>query len=150
MTGWRLGYGIMPITLAKQLAKVAGNCTSCTAAFTQLAGVEALEGSQDEVEAMIEEFRARRDLIVEGLNQLPGFRCHRPLGAFYAFPNITGTGMSSKELGNFLMENAGVATLPGITFGESGEGFIRFSYAASRDDLSTAIEQLSKALSKGA
>ncbi|MEE9270708.1 MAG: pyridoxal phosphate-dependent aminotransferase [Candidatus Krumholzibacteria bacterium] len=146
MTGWRLGYGIMPKDLAVQVARLAGNSTSCTCTFTQLAGIEALRGPQDAVKEMVAEFRARRDLVVDGLNQIPGFRCHKPAGAFYVFPNIEGTRMTSKELARVLMEKAGVAVLAGNTFGSFGEGFIRISYANSRDNLRKAVEQMGAAL----
>ncbi len=146
MTGWRLGYGVMPRDLAVQVARLAGNSTSCTCTFTQLAGVEALRGSQDSVADMVSEFRARRDIIVDGLGGVPGFRCARPAGAFYVFPNIEGTGMNSKELARLLMEKAGVAVLAGGTFGKFGEGYISVSYANSRDHLQNAVAKITAAL----
>lgn len=146
MTGWRLGYGVMPAPLAEKVAKLQTNSTSCTSSFTQIAGVEAVTGPQDSVKNMVEEFRARRDLIVEGLNELPGFRCHKPAGAFYVFPNITGTGRTSKEMETFLLEEVGVAALAGTSFGRFGEGFIRFSYANSQDNIKLALEKIAAAL----
>ena len=142
MTGWRLGYGVMPKEMALKVAKLQTNSNSCTCSFTQIAGMEALRGPQDSVDAMVKEFRARRDLIVEGLNKVKGFRCHLPAGAFYVFPNITGTGMSSKDMENHLMEKAGVAVLAGTSFGANGEGFIRLSYANSQDNIRKALERI--------
>ncbi|HEU4929616.1 MAG TPA: pyridoxal phosphate-dependent aminotransferase [Candidatus Krumholzibacteria bacterium] len=142
MTGWRLGFGVMPTEMALKVAKLQTNSNSCTASFTQIAGIEALRGPQDSVQAMIREFRARRDLIVEGLNRVKGFRCHKPAGAFYVFPNITGTGMTSKEVENHLMENAGVAVLAGTSFGSNGEGFIRLSYANSQANIRKALDRI--------
>jgi aspartate aminotransferase len=147
MTGWRLGYGVMPSELAVQVAKLNTNCASCTASFVQMAGIEALEGPQEVPESMVKEFRARRDLIVEGLNQLPGFRCRTPRGAFYAFPNTEGTGKTSAELETFFLEEAGVATLSGTSFGKFGEGYMRFSYANSQENIRKALEKLSRVLS---
>jgi aspartate/methionine/tyrosine aminotransferase len=142
MTGWRLGYGVMPKEMAAKVAKLQTNSNSCTASFTQIAGIEALRGPQASVDAMVKEFRARRDLIVDGLNRVKGFRCHRPSGAFYVFPNITGTGMTSKEVENHLMDNAGVAVLAGTAFGSNGEGFIRLSYANSQANIKKALERI--------
>jgi aspartate aminotransferase len=142
MTGWRLGFGVYPKYLADKVAKLQTNSTSCTATFTQIAGVEALFGPQDEPRKMVEEFRARRDLIVEGLNGLPGFRCHKPSGAFYVFPNIEGTGKSSKKMETTLMNEAGVAVLAGTSFGKYGEGYLRLSYANSRENIERAIEKI--------
>src|SRR5206468_6100127 len=122
MTGWRLGYGVMPHWLADAVNKLTVNSNSCTASFTQRAGMAALEGPQDGVAAMVAEFRRRRDAMVNGLNQIPGFRCALPAGAFYAFLNINGTGMSSKELANFLLNEAGVGS-PWVTaFGQYDDG----------------------------
>jgi len=145
MTGWRLGYGVMPKEMALKVAKLQTNSNSCTCSFTQIAGMEALRGPQASVDAMVKEFRTRRDLIVEGLNKVKGFRCHRPAGAFYVFPNITGTGMSSKEVENHLMEKAGVAVLAGTSFGSNGEGFIRLSYANSQANIRKALERITAA-----
>jgi aspartate aminotransferase len=146
MTGWRLGYGVFPVELAAKVAKLQTNSTSCTCSFVQMAGVEALRGPQDSVDAMVKEFRARRDLVVDGLNRIRGFRCHRPAGAFYVFPNITQTGKTSKEMENHLMENAGVAVLAGTSFGSDGEGFIRLSYANSQANLKKALERIAAAM----
>ena len=146
MTGWRLGYGVMPAQMALKVAKLQTNSNSCTCSFTQMAGIEALRGPQDDVDAMIREFRTRRDLVVDGLNKIPGFRCHRPDGAFYVFPNISATGKTSKEMENFLMETAGVAVLAGTSFGPGGEGFIRLSYANSQANLKKAIERIASAV----
>jgi aspartate/methionine/tyrosine aminotransferase len=145
MTGWRLGYGIFPLEMAAKVAKLQTNSTSCTCSFTQIAGVEALRGPQDSVDAMVKEFRARRDLVVEGLSKIPNFRCHRPAGAFYVFPNIAQTGKTSKQMENYLMEEAGVAVLAGTSFGPQGEGFIRLSYANSQANLKKAIERIAAA-----
>jgi aspartate/methionine/tyrosine aminotransferase len=146
MTGWRLGYGVMPAEMAEKVGKLMTNSNSCTCSFTQMAGIEALRGSQDSVGAMVEEFRARRDLIVDGLNNIPGFTCHRPKGAFYVFPNITGTGKKAKELEEILMNEAGVAVLAGTAFGEFGEGYIRLSYANSQENIRRALEQIAGVL----
>lgn len=144
MTGWRLGYGVMPHCLANAVNQLTVNCNSCTASFTQRAGMAALEGPQDAVTAMVAEFRRRRDAIVKGLNEIPGFRCALPAGAFYAFPHITGTGMSSKDLANFLLNEAGVACLWGTAFGQYGDGYLRFSYANSLPNILEAIERIRK------
>jgi aspartate/methionine/tyrosine aminotransferase len=146
MTGWRLGYGVFPKEMAARVAKLQTNSTSCTCSFTQMAGMEALTGPQDSVDAMLREFKTRRDLVVEGLNKIKGFRCHRPSGAFYVFPNITATGKTSKEMENFLMEEAGVAVLAGTSFGPQGEGFVRLSYANSQANLKKAIEKIAAAM----
>jgi aspartate/methionine/tyrosine aminotransferase len=146
MTGWRLGYGVFPLEMAARVAKLQTNSTSCTCSFVQVAGIEALRGPQDSVTAMVEEFRARRDLIVDGLNKIPGFRCQRPAGAFYVFPNITGTGRTSKDMENYLMEKAGVAVLAGTAFGSNGEGFIRLSYANSQANLKKAIDRIASSM----
>ena len=146
MTGWRLGYGIMPVALADQIAKLQTNSNSCTSSFTQVAGIEALTGPQDGSLKMMAEFKARRDLIVDGLNAIPGFKCLRPKGSFYVFPNITGTGMKSKQLEEHLLDKAGVAGLSGTSFGEYGEGYLRFSYANSQENLKKALQWIREAL----
>jgi aspartate/methionine/tyrosine aminotransferase len=146
MTGWRLGYGVMPKELARQVELLQINSTSCVASFTQRAGLEALTGPQDAVTKMVEEFRRRRDLIVDGLNEIPGFRCRRPRGAFYVFPNITGTGRSAKDLATTLLETAGVACLAGTAFGDFGEGYLRFSYANSTQNIRKALERIRSAV----
>lgn len=146
MTGWRLGYGIMNKELAKKMTDLMINSNSCVATFTQIAGIEALSGPQDAVLAMVEEFKKRRDIIVDGLNSIKGFSCKKPEGAFYAFPNITKTGMTSKELAEYLLNNAGVATLAGSGFGNTGEGYLRLSYANSIDNIKSALERIDKAM----
>lgn len=148
MTGWRLGYGVMPPHLAEMVTKLQINSTSCTASFSQIAGMEALKGPQDDVRKMVEEFRRRRDAIVEGLNQIPGFRCHKPLGAFYVFPNVEGTGKDARWLADYLMNEAGVACLSGTAFGRFGEGFLRFSYANSLENIKLALELIRAAIGK--
>jgi len=142
MTGWRLGYGIMPAPMAQLVAKLQTNATSCTATFTQMAGVEALRGDQSAVERMVAEFHRRRDVIVDGLRQIRGFSCVRPKGAFYVFPNITGTGFSSRTLADRLLDEAGVACLSGTAFGEFGEGHLRFSYATSMENIQEALRRI--------
>jgi aspartate/methionine/tyrosine aminotransferase len=142
MTGWRLGYGVMPPKLAEQIAKLQTNCTSCTPSFVQMAGIEALTGPQKESERMVVEFRQRRDLIVDGLNEIPGFRCLRPKGSFYVFPNITRTGMPSRRVADLLLQEAGVAVLSGTAFGKFGEGYVRLSYANSKENISKALEKI--------
>lgn len=150
MTGWRLGYGIMRPELAVQIARLMTNSNSCTATFTQLAGVAALTGDQTCVNAMLEEFRRRREVIVQGLNRIPGVTCRVPRGAFYAFPNITGTGISSRDLAARLLSEAGVACLPGTAFGEAGEGYLRFSFANSIGNIQKALDRINDWLSKNA
>ncbi len=145
MTGWRLGYGVMPHWLANAVNQLTVNCNSCTASFTQRAGMAALEGPQDAVTTMVAEFRRRRDAMVKGLNEIPGFHCASPAGAFYTFPNIKGTGMSSKDLANLLLNEAGVACLWGTAFGQYGDGYLRFSYANSLPNILEAIERIRKA-----
>jgi len=146
MTGWRLGYGVMPEPLAEAVTRLMINSNSCTAAFTQMAGIAALTGPQDDVDRMVAAFRERREVMVEGLNRIPGFRCLKPRGAFYAFPNIEGTGMSSRELASYLLEEAGVAVLSGTAFGEYGEGFLRLSFANSVENIQKALERIEKAV----
>jgi aspartate/methionine/tyrosine aminotransferase len=148
MTGWRLGYGVMPLELAPHITRLVVNSNSCTAAFTQYAGVEALTGPQDASARMVEAFRERRDVIVEGLNRIPGIRCLRPKGAFYVFPNIEATGMGSKEMEQFLLHEAGVAALSGTSFGAYGEGFLRLSYANSVENINKALDRIDDSLAK--
>jgi len=148
MTGWRMGYGVMRPDLASQIAKLATNATSCTASFTQIAGIEALRGDQSSVDRMSNEFRRRRDAFVAGLNKIKGFSCRMPKGAFYAFPNITKTGWTSKKLADALLEQAGVAALAGTAFGAYGEGYLRFSVANSLENLSTALARIEDWTSK--
>jgi len=146
MTGWRMGYGVMPTWLVEAVSKLMVNSNSCTASFTQRAGIAALTGPQDDAEAMVAEFRRRRDAFCAGLNSIPGFRCPIPQGAFYAFPNIEGTGRKAKELADALLADAGVAALSGTAFGDYGEGYLRFSYANSLDNLMEAVERIRKHL----
>ena len=146
MTGWRLGYGLFPPDLAPSIARLMTNSNSCTAAFTQMAGVAALTGSQQPSEEMVEEFRRRREVIVAGLNDIPGLTCRMPHGAFYVFPNITGTGMSSREVADLLLQEAGVATLAGTSFGAFGEGYIRLSYANSIENIQKALDRIKATL----
>ena len=148
MTGWRLGYGVMPAPLAEHLTRLMTNSASCTATFIQQAGVAALQGDDAPVQAMVAEFRQRRDLIVDGLNRLPGVTCVRPRGAFYVFPNVTALRRPSKEIATFLLEEGGVAVLGGNAFGEFGEGYLRLSYAASRDTIGVALDRMRKALAR--
>ena len=150
MTGWRLGYGVMPKWIADAVNLMAVNATSCTASFTQRAGIAALEGPQDAVVAMVKEFKSRRDAMVAALNTVPGFRCSLPAGAFYAFPNITGTKMSSKDLADYLLTEAGVACLSGTAFGQHGDGFLRFSYANSLENILEAVDRIKKVSAKWA
>jgi aspartate/methionine/tyrosine aminotransferase len=142
MTGWRLGYGVMPRWLADAVNLLMVNSNSCTASFTQRAGLAALSGPQECVTTMVEEFRRRRDAIVAGLNAIPGFRCTVPAGAFYVFPNITDTGLSSRELADLLLHEAGVAALSGTAFGRYGEGYLRFSYANSLENIQEALARI--------
>jgi aspartate/methionine/tyrosine aminotransferase len=142
MTGWRLGYGVMRSDLAAHIARLMTNSNSCTASFTQVAGVEGLRGPQDSVDVMREEFRRRRDRFVERINQIKGFSCRLPKGAFYTFPNITGTGWPSKKLADALLEDAGVACLSGTAFGEFGEGYLRFSVANSIENIDKALDRI--------
>jgi aspartate aminotransferase len=142
MTGWRLGYGVMRPDLASQIAKLTTNSNSCTASFTQIAGVEALRGDQSSVDKMSAEFRRRRDAFVAGLNKIKGFSCRMPKGAFYAFPNITKTGWPSKKLADALLDQAGVAALAGTAFGAYGEGYLRFSVANSLENLNKALVRI--------
>jgi aspartate aminotransferase len=142
MTGWRLGYGVMRPDLAMQISRLMTNSNSCTASFTQMAGIEALAGDQSSVERMVAEFRRRRDLMVGELNRIKGFRCQMPRGAFYVFPNTADTGWASKKLADALLEQAGVACLSGTSFGSFGEGFIRFSIANSIENIQKALDRI--------
>ncbi len=142
MTGWRMGYGVMPGWLAESVTTLMVNSNSCTASFSQRAGLAALTGPQDDVDRMVAEFRRRRDAFCAGLNTIPGFRCPLPGGAFYAFPNIRGTGLTSREIAHRLLHEAGVASLNGAAFGDYGDGYIRFSYASSYDNLMEAVRRI--------
>ena len=144
MCGWRLGYGVSPRELAGKMETLMINSSSCAAAFTQMATIEALESPESEraVAAMVDKFRARRDLLVDGLNRITGVRCARPDGAFYAFPNIEGTGLKENEMADRLLDEAGVAVLPGTAFGAAGEGYIRLAYTQGEQDLNKALERI--------
>ncbi len=146
MTGWRLGYMVVPERMADRLRDFLVSAVSCTAAFTQWAGVEALKGDQAFIGDMMARFREKRDRIVAGLNSIPGVSCLTPKGAFYAFPNITGTGMTSQECADLLLDEAGVAALPGTAFGPNGEGYMRFSYATTLDNIDRAVGRMRVAL----
>jgi len=148
MTGWRLGYGAMRKDLAQKVAQLMTNSNSCTCTFTQMAGIEALKGPQNEVEKMVAEFKKRREVIVSGLNKIEGITCKKPRGAFYVFPNISGTGMDCRKLGDYLLNEAGVAVLSGTSFGKYGEGHLRISFANSIENIKKALERISKALKK--
>jgi len=148
MTGWRLGYGVAPKPLTDAIAKLETNCNSCTPSFIQRAGIVALRSSQEASEAMMAQFKARRDVIVDGLNSLPGISCVKPRGAFYAFPNVTGTGIETSTLAKRILEEAGVAVLSGTAFGEYGEGYLRLSYANSVENLRAAVKAIGEFLSR--
>jgi aspartate aminotransferase len=147
MTGWRLGFGVFPPALVEPITRLAINSVSCTSAFSQYAAIAALGGPWDPVERMVEEFRRRRDIIVAGLNDIPGISCLEPQGAFYVFPNITGTGLTSAELAAKLLTDGGVAALSGTAFGPYGEGYLRFSYANSVENIKSALDIIRKQLS---
>ncbi|MBM3315151.1 pyridoxal phosphate-dependent aminotransferase [candidate division WOR-3 bacterium] len=148
MTGWRIGYGIMPKGLADKLARIQTNTNSCTATFTQRACLQALQGPHEPVDRMVAEFKRRRDFIVEGLNQVPGVRCQQPAGAFYVFPGVQATGYDCKVLADRLLEEEGVACLAGTCFGKYGDGYLRFSYANSVENIAKALERFKKLLSR--
>ena len=143
MTGWRMGYGVMRADLAAHISRLMTNSNSCTASFTQIAGIEALRGKQKSVDAMCAEFKKRRDVMVAGLNKIKGFSCRSPQGAFYVFPNITETGWPSKKLADALLDDAGVAALSGTAFGNFGEGYLRFSVANSIENIEKALDRVS-------
>ncbi len=148
MTGWRLGYGIMPPDLAPHIARLVTNSVSCTASFIQRAGIAAITGPQHEPQRYVEEFRQRRDIIVEGLNDIPGISCLRPQGAFYVFPNVKKLGLPSQALAEYLLNEAGVATLSGTAFGEYGQGYLRLSYANSVENIRLALGRIKAAVAK--
>ncbi|MBN1315750.1 MAG: pyridoxal phosphate-dependent aminotransferase [Anaerolineales bacterium] len=148
MTGWRLGFGVMPKALADKVGLLLTHSIGCTAAFTQIAGIEALSGPQDQVEKVRVEYQQRRNLIVEGLNAIPGITCTTPEGAFYAFPNVKSFGKSSDELADYLLEQAGVAVLPGTAFGAYGEGYLRLCYSNSKEQIQRALERIAEAMGK--
>src|SRR5207302_6676076 len=139
MTGWRMGYGVMRPDLATHISRLMTNSSSCTASFSQIAGIEALHGPQKSVDAMRAEFKKRRDVMVAGLNKIKGFSCRLPHGAFYVFPNITRTGWPSKKLADALLDDAGVAALSGTAFGDFGDGYVRFSVANSIENIEKAL-----------
>ena len=146
MTGWRLGFGIMPRELAARVDLLLTHSIGSTAHFTQFAGLEAVTGPQGMVDVMVAEYQRRRNIIVDGLNAIPGFSCQKPQGAFYAFPNIRETGMSSTNLANLILEKAGVALLPGSSFGEYGDGYLRLSYANSIENIQSGLEKIERAV----
>ena len=148
MTGWRLGYAIMPEDLAEKVTLLLVHAVGCTAHFTQYAGVEAITGSQDCVCEMVQQYKVRRDVLVDGLNAIDGVTCLRPQGAFYVFPNISATGRSSEELAELLLEEAGVALLPGTAFGRHGEGYLRLCYANALPNITNAVEQMTDVLKR--
>ena len=146
MTGWRLGYGIMPKSLAHVVQLLLTHSVGCTANFVQIAGIEALTGPQEQVDAVVDEYQKRRDAIVAGLNSIDGITCQQPSGAFYVFPNIKSFGMPSSELADLILEKAGVAVLPGSSFGKYGEGYLRLTYSNSVENINRAIEQIMDAV----
>jgi aspartate/methionine/tyrosine aminotransferase len=146
MTGWRLGFAVMPKPLAEKIDLLLTHSVGCSATFTQFAGLEAVQGPQEQVEAVVAEFRQRRDLIVSGLNAIPGVRCSTPRGAFYAFPNIQAFGRSSVDLADLLLEEAGVAVLPGTAFGRRGAGYLRLSFANSMGNIEEALRRMGDVL----
>jgi aspartate/methionine/tyrosine aminotransferase len=148
MTGWRLGFAVAPKPVADMMSKFMTNCNSCTASFTQMAGIAAVRGPQDDADRMVAEFRRRRDLIVDGLNAIPRISCLKPSGAFYVFPNVRATGMQSAELARLLLEEGGVATLSGTAFGAYGEGYLRLSYANSQENLREALGRIRRVVEK--
>jgi aspartate/methionine/tyrosine aminotransferase len=148
MTGWRVGFGVMPLELVEPISRLVTNSVSCTASATQMAVMEAMDGPQDDAYQMVAEFKKRRDIIVDGLNRIPGIRCATPNGAFYVFPNIEDTGMTSRALADALLEEAGVACLAGESFGEFGDGYLRFSFANSTENIEKALDRIETHLSK--
>ncbi|RKU27050.1 aspartate aminotransferase [Candidatus Poribacteria bacterium] len=148
MTGWRLGYGVAPKEIADKITQLTINSNSCTATFTQIAGIEALRGPQTFVSEMVAEFQVRRDVIVEGLNAIQGMSCVKPFGSFYVFPNVTNLPLGCEELADYLMDEVGVALLPGTAFGKYGDGYLRLSYANSLDNINEALRRMESAISK--
>ena len=142
MTGWRIGYGVMPLELVEPISRLVTNSVSCTAGFTQVAALEALNGSRENVHSMVAEFKKRRSIIVDGLNSIEGIRCPLPKGAFYAFPNVEETGMTSRRFADDLLTEGGVACLPGESFGQYGDGFVRFSFANSTENIEKALDRI--------
>ncbi len=148
MTGWRLGYGVAPREIADKITRLTINSNSCTATFTQIAGIEALTGPQTFVTQMVSEFKIRRDAIVDGLNAIDGITCIKPLGSFYVFPNVTQLSLSCEALADYLMDEVGVALLPGTAFGKYGDGYLRLSYANSLDNIKDALSRIKFAIAK--
>ena len=148
MTGWRLGYGVAPKEIADKITQLTINSNSCTATFTQIAGIEALTGPQTFVTEMVAEFQVRRDVIVDGLNDIKGMSCVKPFGSFYVFPNVTNLPLSCEDLADYLLEEVGVALLPGTAFGKYGDGYLRLSYANSLDNINDALGRMESAISK--
>jgi aspartate/methionine/tyrosine aminotransferase len=148
MTGWRLGYGVVPKPLVEKIVRLMINSNSCTCSFTQIAGIEALKGEQDFVDRMVSEFKQRRDAVVDGLNAIAGITCLKPAGAFYVFPNVTQIPLSCEALADYLLEEAGVALLAGTAFGKFGDGYLRISYANSLENIQEALERIQVAVSK--
>ncbi len=148
MTGWRLGYGVMPAPLAERVELLLTHSVGCTASFTQVAGIEAIQGPQERVDEVVAEYRRRRDALVDGLNAIPGVRCRKPQGAFYVFPNVSSFGKSANWLAEYLLEQAGVALLPGTSFGQNGEGYLRLCFANSMENILQALEQVKAALGR--
>jgi aspartate/methionine/tyrosine aminotransferase len=144
MTGWRIGFGVMPMELVEPISRLSTNSVSCTASFTQMAVLEAMDGPQDDAYHIVAEFKKRRDIIVNGLNDIPGIRCPMPKGAFYIFPSIKETGMTSRRFADGLLEEAGVACLAGESFGAYGKGSVRFSFANSAENIERALERIDK------
>ena len=150
MTGWRVGFGVMPLELVEPMSRLVTNSVSCTAGFTQMAVMEAMDGPQDDAYSMVAEFKRRRDIIVGGLNQISGVRCAMPKGAFYVFPNVEETGMTSRQFADGLLEEAGVACLAGEAFGQHGRGYVRFSFANSAENIEKALERIDKFVARRA
>jgi aspartate/methionine/tyrosine aminotransferase len=148
MTGWRLGYGVAPEALAPALTRLQTNVTSCTASFVQMAGIAALEGSQESVDQMLAEFHRRRDFVVAGLNEISGVRCLLPGGAFYAFPRVDVPGLTSKQVADALLAEGGVALLAGTAFGQHGEGFLRLSFATSMEELEEGLVRIERGVGR--
>ena len=148
MTGWRLGYGVAPREIADKITRLTINSNSCTATFTQIAGIEALTGPQTFVTQMVNEYQKRRDVIVDGLNAINGIKCVKPLGSFYVFPNVTELPLSCEEMADYLMDEVGVALLPGTAFGKFGDGYLRLSYANSLENIENALERIETAIDK--
>lgn len=148
MTGWRIGYGVMPTELVEPISRLVTNSVSCTASFTQMAALAAMNGPQEESYKIVAEFERRRDIIVEGLERIPGIRCLAPKGAFYVFPNIEETGMTSERFASGLLEDAGVACLAGESFGQFGRGYVRFSFANSSENIHKALDRIESFVAK--